>query len=191
MSSTLESMLQSASPKLHYAPSGRYPLSACHYFALFGSQMLGFSKISEIHLHSAQLTAINEGGSNFPYIVGDTKKDFHTLTFEKGYGTADLLQCVPRIGPLTIVIKGRYQTVEGVYYTNRAVMQEFVLSELNAASSDLLIQRMTFAYTVLKKADSLKQDLAKSAPKTDRDSARAATQAAAAQNRKAAGQNNR
>lgn len=190
MATTLESMLQSSS-KLRYAPSGRYPLTACHYFALFGSQLLGFSKISEMHLHSAQLTAINEGGSNLPYIVGDTKKDFHTLTFEKGYGTADLLQCVPRIGPLTIVIKGRYQTVEGVYYTSRAVMQEFVLSELNAASSELLIQRMTFAYTILKKADTLKQDLAKSAPKTDRDSTRAATQAAAAQNRKATGQNSR
>lgn len=191
MTSTLESMLQSAASKLRYTPSGRYPLTACNYFALFGPRLLGFSKISELHLHASQLTAINEGGSNFPYIVGDTKKDFHMLTFEKGYGTADLMQYVPRIGPLTVVVKGRYQTVEGVYYTNRAVMQDLVLSELNASTSELLIQRMTFAYSVLKKSDSLRQDLAKYVPQNDRASNHAAVQAAAAQNQKATERNGR
>lgn len=191
MANTLESMLQSASARLRYTASNRYPLTACNYFALFGARLLGFSKISEMHLLSAHLTAVNEGGSNFPYIAGDTKKDFHTLTFEKGYGTADLLQSVPRIGPLTIVVKGPGQTVEGVFYTRRAVMQELVLSELNAAASALLIQRMTFAYSTLKKADNLQRDLAKRAPSDGRAANRAAMQTAAAQNRKASERNGR
>lgn len=129
-----------------------YPVIGNKYYVILGTFITSFSKVSGIVLKSSQLTAINEGGSNKPYIMRDIKKDFNTMTFEKGYGTLDVMDMINKITALTVLIKGNSGEITGVYYTDRAVVQKIELSQLEANTSQPLIQSMTIAYNSLKKS---------------------------------------
>lgn len=129
-----------------------YPVIGNKYYVILGTFITSFSKVSGIVLKSSQLTAINEGGSNKPYIMRDIKKDFNTMTFEKGYGTLDVMDMINKITVLTVLIKGNSGEITGVYYTDRAVVQKIELSQLEANTSQPLIQSMTIAYNSLKKS---------------------------------------
>lgn len=129
-----------------------YPVIGNKYYVILGTFITSFSKVSGIVLKSSQLTAVNEGGSNKPYIMRDIKKDFNTMTFEKGYGTLDVMDMINKITVLTVLIKGNSGEITGVYYTDRAVVQKIELSQLEANTSQPLIQSMTIAYNSLKKS---------------------------------------
>lgn len=138
-----------------------YPIISNGYYVVLGTILTSFSRISGITLKSSELKPVNEGGSNKPYIFRDTKKEFNTITFEKGYGTLDVMELIDELNTMTIIIKGNDKSVQGVYCTDRAVVQTVTLSDLEASESKVLIQSMTIAYNTLKKSDKAMNDLKK------------------------------
>lgn len=132
-----------------------YPANSNKYYVALGTFLTSFSKVSGINLKSSQIVPINEGGSNKPYLFRDTKKEFNTITFEKGFGTIDVMSMVDKVSVMTIIIKGNDNSIKGVYYTDRAIVQSVSLSDLDALKSEPLIQTMTVAYNTLKKADKI------------------------------------
>ncbi len=138
-----------------------YPFIANSYVVSFGSVVASFSKISGISLKITEYMAMNEGGSDAPYILLDQSKNFNTITFEKGLGigfqesaSTDMLQFVEeiRIRDMLLIIYGNTPEEKKAYYTDTAYVKDIVLSDLNATSQEVLIQSMTIVYDVFKES---------------------------------------
>lgn len=151
----------------------KYPFIANSYVVSFGSVVASFSKISGISLKMTEYMAMNEGGSDAPYILLDQSKNFNTITFEKGLGmgidfqetkTTDMLQLIEkmRIRDMLLIIYGNTPKEKKAYYTDTAYVKDIVLSDLNATSQEVLIQSMTIVYDVFKES----QDSSNSGSKT-------------------------
>lgn len=147
--------LIAASLGLNLGNFSEYPTNSNSYFVALGSFLTSFSKVSGIVLKSSSLISINEGGNNKPFILKDVKKEFNTITFEKGYGTMDIMNLIDKINMMTIIIRGNDKSIKGIYYTDRAMVSSITLSDLNANSSEPLIQTMNVAYNTLKKSEKL------------------------------------
>ncbi len=126
-----------------------YPMLSHQYDVILGGVLTSFSKISGLVLKSAEVTAINEGGRNQPYLFRDSRKNVYTMTLEKGYGTMDLLELSHKITDVTILLRNQNGHIVQAYATSYAVVQEIKLSNLEAADTKILIQSMTIAYTKL------------------------------------------
>ncbi len=138
--------------------NNEYPIQSNSYFVIFGTSITSFSKISGITLKSSDVIAITEGGSNKPYLLKQAKGDFNTITFEKGYGTMELMSMAKGLKTaniMMIIIKGPDKAIKAAYYTDRAMVKNITLSDLDAEQSRPLIQSMTVVYNELKKADDL------------------------------------
>ena len=138
-----------------------YPFIANSYVVSFGSVVASFSKISGISLKITEYMAMNEGGSDAPYILLDQSKNFNTITFERGLGigfqgseSTDMLQFVEdmRIRDMLLIIYGNTPKEKKAYYTDTAYVKDIVLSDLNATSQEVLIQSMTIVYDVFKES---------------------------------------
>ncbi len=138
-----------------------YPFIANSYVVSFGSVVTSFSKISGISLKTTEYMAMNEGGSDVPYILLDQSKNFNTITFERGLGIGfqgstltDMLQFVEKIKirDMLLIIYGNTPEEKKAYYTDTAYVKDIVLSDLNATSQEVLIQSMTIVYDVFKES---------------------------------------
>ena len=126
-----------------------YPLVAYQYDVILGGYLTSFSKITGLVLQSAEVMAINEGGRNQPYLFRDSKKKLQTMVLEKGYGTLNLIDICDKVTDVTIILRNQKGEIMQAYSTGYAVVQEIKFSELNACSTQVLIQYMSIAYTVL------------------------------------------
>ena len=138
-----------------------YPFIANSYVVSFGSVVTSFSKISGISLKTTEYMAMNEGGSDAPYILLDQNKNFNTITLERGLGIGfegstltDMLEFVKnkKIRDMLLIIYGNTKEEKKAYYTDTAYVKDIVLSDLNATSQEVLIQSMTIVYDVFKKS---------------------------------------
>lgn len=126
-----------------------YPLIAYQYDVILGGYLTSFSKITGLVLQSAEVTAVNEGGRNQPYLFRDSKKKLQTMVLEKGYGTMNLIDICDKITDVTIILRNQKGEIIQAYSTGYAIVQEIKFSDLNACSTQVLIQYMSIAYTVL------------------------------------------
>ncbi|MDD3569869.1 MAG: hypothetical protein PHY44_02055, partial [Lachnospiraceae bacterium] len=127
-----------------------YPIGSMNYFVILGTSILSFSKISGINLYNTKTMAVNEGGMLEPYIVEEPNNELNTLHFEKGYGTANVLDMIPNAKAMILIIKGQNNEIKGAYQTSRMMVKDVKLSDLDASKSAVLIQNMTISYTSLK-----------------------------------------
>lgn len=138
--------------KLQLGQQQVYPMLSYQYDVILGGVLTSFSKISGMVLKSAEVTAVNEGGRNQPYLFRDSRKNIHTMTLEKGYGTLDLLELSNKVIDVTILLRKQDLSIVQAYATSYAVVQEIKLSDLEASDTKVLIQSMTVAYTILSPA---------------------------------------
>lgn len=139
----------------------KYPFIANSYVVSFGSVVTSFSKISGISLKTTEYMSMSEGGSDAPYILLDQSKNFNTITLERGLGIGfqgntltDMLAFVEKIKirDMLLIIYGNTPNEKKAYYTNTAYVKDIVLSDLNAATQEVLIQSMTVVYDVFKES---------------------------------------
>lgn len=142
---------------LQIAQQQYYPLLCYQYDVILGGYLTSFSKITGLVLKSSEITAVNEGGRNQPYLFRDSKKNIHTMILEKGYGTIDLMGFCDNITDVTILLRNQKGDIVQAYSTSYAVVQEIKFSDLDASKTEILIQSMTIAYTMLNEAKDVKQ----------------------------------
>lgn len=142
---------------LQIAQKQYYPLLCYQYDVILGGCLTSFSKITGLVLKSSEITAVNEGGRNQPYLFRDSKKNIHTMVLEKGYGTIDLMGFCDNITDVTILLRNQKGDIVQAYSTSYAVVQEIKFSDLDASKTEILIQSMTIAYTMLNEAKDIKQ----------------------------------
>ncbi len=142
---------------LQLSQQQQYPLLCYQYDVILGGYLTSFSKITGLVLKSSEVTAVNEGGRNQPYLFRDSKKKIHTMVLEKGYGTVDLMSFCDNITDVTILLRNQKGEIIQAYSTSYAVVQEIKFSDLDASKTEVLIQSMTIAYTMLNEAKDVKQ----------------------------------
>lgn len=155
MAGSITTSLLSKALGLNFGNLNDYPTVSNGYYVALGSFLTSFSKVSGIVLKSSEITAINEGGSNRPFLLRSQKRDFNTITFEKGYGTLDIMNLINKVTVMTVIIKGNNGSIQGIYYTDRCIVQSVSLSDLEAGESKPLIQTLTVAYHTLKRQEQM------------------------------------
>lgn len=135
----------------------QYPLLSYQYDVILGGYLTSFSKITGIVLQSSEVVAVNEGGRNQPYLFRDSKKNFHTMVLEKGYGTVNLINFYDKVTDVTIILRNQQGNIVQAYSTSYAVVQEIKFSDLNASTTEVLIQSMSIAYTTLSESKDVTQ----------------------------------
>jgi len=132
-----------------------YPVLSNKYFVIMGASIFSFSKISGINLYSANVKAVNYGGIDEPFLIYEPNNNFNTLKLEKGFGTANILELADKVKTFILIIKGDDNSVKGIYYTNKMMVKNIVLSDLDAGKSNVLIQTMEIAYISLRTSKKL------------------------------------
>lgn len=140
---------------IHTQNLSSYPVTASRYLVITNTSILGFSRITGLMLRSSDILAINEGGTERPYLVRQTQSSYNTLTLEKGFGTYEVMRAMAKMNYLLIIIRDHSGYMKGAYYLDDAIIKDVSLSELDAKSSNVLIQSMTIAYHSLKRQDKL------------------------------------
>ena len=138
---------------IHTKNKSSYPTPSSRYLVITNNSILGFSRISGLSLKSSNVLVLNEGGTDRPYLVSQPQKDYNTMTLEKGFGTYELMRAMAKMKFLMIIIRDYNGSLKGAYYFKDAVIKDIKLSDLEAKSSEVLIQTMTIAYHSLKRQD--------------------------------------
>lgn len=140
---------------IHVRNLSEYPVMSSRYLVLTNSSILGFSKVSGLTLKSTNILALNEGGTERPYLVRQQQGEHKILMLEKGFGTYEVMTAMRNMRYLMILIRDAKGAMQGAYYLDDAVIKDVTLSDLEAKSSNVLIQTMTIAYHSMKRQDKL------------------------------------
>ncbi len=140
---------------INFGNVNEYPILSNKYFVIIGTNIFSFAKISGINLYSANVAAVNYGGAEEPYLVKEPKNSLNTIRFEKGFGTVNIASFINKVSTMILLIKGDDNSIKGVYYSDRMMVRNVTLSDLNAKSSEVLIQNLEVAYTSLKTSSAL------------------------------------
>ena len=138
---------------IHTKNKSGYPTPSSRYLVITNNSILGFSRISGLSLKSSNVLVLNEGGTDRPYLVSQPQKEYNIMTLEKGFGTYELMRAMAKMKFLMIIIRDHNGSLKGAYYFKDAVIKDIKLSDLEAKSSEVLIQTMTIAYHSLKRQD--------------------------------------
>ncbi len=131
---------------INFGNVNEYPILSNKYFVIIGTNIFSFAKISGINLYSANVRAVNYGGTEIPYLVKEPNDTLNTIRFEKGFGTVNIAALVNKINMMILIIKGDDDSIQGVYYSDRMMVKNVTLSDLDASKSEVLIQTLEVAY---------------------------------------------
>lgn len=124
---------------------------------LIDNQVASFSKVSGLHM-DVETEIISEGGHNGSgYIVEVPAKASKTLRMEGGIYKNSNNSLLEKLRPgmylrqgVVIMVLGIAGVIQAKYWTERAYVTKWEVSELNAESGQVLIHTFEIAYTQFK-----------------------------------------
>ncbi len=124
-----------------------YPFPGYNFCLYIDALKIGFRSVSGLTLKKDAYTAFHEGGTNFGLsILREEKKEPCRMTLSKGVGSYNPAKSMSKITVLILMVMDEYHKPVHAYYFSNAYVEQVTVSDLDAESSQTMIDSITIIY---------------------------------------------